>query len=89
MVLGANRWAIRASVMRSFVLFSGLGMTVGLVIAVVAGLVARSFLVLLQVSYLPMVLGTTALLMGVATIAALVPAIRATNIEPVVALRCE
>jgi putative ABC transport system permease protein len=89
MVLGANRWAIRASVMRSFVLFSGLGMTVGLAIALVLGLVARSFLVLLQVSYLPMVLGTTALLMGVATLAALVPAIRATNIEPVVALRCE
>jgi ABC-type antimicrobial peptide transport system permease subunit len=89
MVLGANRWAIQASVIRSFVILSSVGMAIGVVIAGIFGLVARSFLVLLQVSYVPMVLGITALLMAVAVVAALVPASRATRIEPAVALKCE
>jgi putative ABC transport system permease protein len=89
MVLGANRWAIQASVMKSFVFLAGIGMAVGLVFAGVAGLVARSFLVLLQVSYIPMVLGITATLMGVVVVAAFIPAVRATTIPPVVALKCE
>ena len=60
-----------------------------MVIANAVGLVARSFLVLLQVSYVPMTLGITALLMGVVVVAALIPARRATHIEPVVALKCQ
>jgi ABC-type antimicrobial peptide transport system permease subunit len=87
MVLGANHRAVQASVMESFVVLSGIGMAIGVAIAGILGLVAHSFLVLLQVSYLPMVLGITALLMVV--VAALVPATRATQIQPVVALKCE
>ncbi len=89
MVLGADRWSIRLSVMRSFLTLSGIGLAVGLVLALISGMVARSFLVLLQVSYVPMTLGVTALLGVVVAVAAYVPARRATSIEPVVALKCE
>jgi putative ABC transport system permease protein len=89
MVLGANRWTVQASVMRSFVGLAAIGLAIGVVIATAVGLVARSFLVLLQVSYVPMTLGITALLMGVVVVAALIPARRATHIEPVVALKCQ
>jgi predicted permease len=88
-VLGANRLAIQASVMKSFLLLTSLGVAIGVVIAGIFGLVARSFLVLLQVSYLPMVLGVAAMLMGVAVLAAFIPARRATKIQPVVALKCD
>jgi ABC-type lipoprotein release transport system permease subunit len=54
---------------------------------VLLGVVARSFLVLLQVSYLPAILGVTGLLTGVVVLAAYLPARRATGIEPVVALK--
>jgi len=89
MVLGANRWKIRASVMRSFIKLAGIGMVIGVAIAGVFGVVARSFLVLLQVPYVPMVLGVTGLLMMVVVVAAYIPARRATAIQPVVALKCE
>ena len=89
MVLGANRWKIRASVMQSFVKLAGIGMVIGVALAGVFGVVARSFLVLLQVPYVPMVLGVTGLLMMVVVVAAYIPARRATAIQPVVALKCE
>jgi predicted permease len=89
MVLGADRGSIRISVMRSFLALSGMGLAVGIVLAVISGMVARSFLVLLQVSYVPMTLGVTALMAAVVAVAAYVPARRATSIEPAVALKHE
>lgn len=52
-------------------------------------MVARSFLVLLQVSYVPMTLGVTALMAVKVVAATYVPARRATSIEPVAALKYE
>jgi putative ABC transport system permease protein len=89
MALGADRRAIRGSVLRSFLVLAGIGLAIGLAIAGAAGLVARSFLVLLQVSYVPTVLGVTVLLLGAVLVAAFVPARRATAIQPVVALKSE
>ena len=88
-VLGANRAAILSSVMRSFVGLAGIGVVIGTVIAVALGVIARSFLVLLRVSYLPTVLGVVGLLMGVVIVAAYLPARQAIRIEPVIALKHE
>jgi putative ABC transport system permease protein len=88
-VLGASPGAVLFSVMRSFVGLAGVGLGIGVLISVAGGMVARSFLVLLQVSYLPMVLGVAGLLLGVVILAAYLPARQAIRIEPVVALKCE
>lgn len=64
-------------------------MVVGVVIAVALGVIARSFLVLLRVSYLPMMLGVVGLLMGVVIVAAYLPARQAIRIEPLIALKHE
>ena len=87
MVLGADRTSIRLSVMRSFLTLSGIGLAVGILLAVISGMVARSFLVLLQVSYVPMTLGVTAMMAAIVALAAYLPARRATSIEPMVALK--
>jgi putative ABC transport system permease protein len=89
MVLGADGSSIRLSVMRSFLAQSAIGLAVGIALAVIFGMVARSFLVLLQVSYVPMTLGVTALMALVVAVAAYIPARRATSIEPVVAMKYE
>jgi putative ABC transport system permease protein len=88
-VLGAGAGQLRLAVMRSYLLIAGIGVLVGVLISIALGAVARSFLVLLQVSYLPMTLGTMGLLIGVTIVAAYLPARRATLVQPVVALRAE
>jgi len=89
MVLGARGRAIQASVMRSFLLLAAVGVAIGIGVGALLGLVVRSFLVLLQVPWIPMVLGVSGLMMGVVALAAWVPARRATTIQPVVALKTQ
>jgi len=89
MVLGADRWAIRLSVMRYFLVLAALGLSIGLVLSVAVGMVARPLLVMLQVSFVQVTVGLTAVLMGVVLLASYVPARRATGIEPVIALKSE
>jgi putative ABC transport system permease protein len=89
MVLGAGRVQVRLSVMRAFLAYAGLGLLLGVAISLAVGRVARSFLVLLQVSYIPMTLGITGLLASVVILATYLPARRATLIAPSVALRTE
>lgn len=89
MVLGADRGAIRRSVMRSHVSLAAVGIAVGLFISAVGALIVRSQLVMLRIPYVSTVGALVLLLAVVVLIASYVPARRATRIEPVEALRCE
>jgi putative ABC transport system permease protein len=89
MVLGAQVGAIRWTVMRSFVTLAGIGLTIGLVISGIGGLIVRSQLVMLRISIFSTVGGLVLLLVGVVLLASYLPARRATLIQPVQALRCE
>ena len=88
-VLGASPAELRLSVMRSFVALAGVGTVLGVLVSIAIGVVARSVLVLPRISFLPVVLCVTGLMIGAATVAAYLPARRATRIEPVIALKCE
>ena len=89
MVLGADVGAIRWTVMRSVVTLAAMGVSIGLVISAIGGLVARSQLVMLRIPIFSTVAGLVVLLGGVVLLARYLPARRATSIEPVQALRCE
>jgi ABC-type antimicrobial peptide transport system permease subunit len=89
MVLGADRSEVRFAVMRSFLTLSGIGLAVGLAISLAMAVFMRSQLVLLQVSWIPSVLGIVALLILVVALASYLPARRATTIQPALALRYE
>ncbi len=89
MVLGADVGAIRWTVMRSVVTLAAMGVSIGLVISAIGGLVARSQLVMLRIPIFSTVAGLVVLLGGVVLLASYLPARRATSIEPVQALRCE
>ena len=89
MVLGADRRAVRFAVMKSFLMLSSIGIAAGLVISLATAALMRSQLVMLQVSWIPSVLGIVGLLTIVVMLASYLPARRATTIEPAIALRCE
>lgn len=89
MVLGADVRAIRWAVMRSFVKLAGVGLSIGLVVSGIGGLVARSQLVMLRIPIFSTVAGLVVLLGSVVLLASYLPARRATSIQPVQALRCE
>jgi len=89
MALGAHRGTVVAEVLRRGVLLTAFGLVLGLAIA--AGL-AR-YLSTMLYGLTPLDIGTyTAVALGLIAVAALasyVPARRATNVDPVIALRCE
>jgi hypothetical protein len=89
MVLGADRGAIRRTVMRSYVTLAAAGLTIGLFISAIGAFIARSQLVMLRIPFISTVGGVVLLLAGVVLVASYLPARRATRIEPVQALRCE
>ncbi len=89
MVLGADRGAIRRTVMRSYVSLAAAGLVMGLFISAVGALVVRSQLVMLRIPLVSTVVGLVVLLVGAVLMASYLPARRATSIEPVQALRCE
>jgi predicted permease len=89
MVLGADAGAIRWTIMRSFVTLAGIGVSIGLLVSGIGGLVVRSQLVMLRIPIVSTVMGLVVLLGGIVLLASYLPARRATSIEPVQALRCE
>jgi putative ABC transport system permease protein len=88
-ILGAGSSAIHSAVMRSFLMLSGFGLVIGMLISAIMGIVMRSQLAMLHVSWIPAMLGIMALLAAVTALASYLPARRATAIDPAVAMRCE
>jgi ABC-type antimicrobial peptide transport system permease subunit len=89
MALGAKPHAILSMVLRQGLLLTAIGLVIGLLIALVLGRLAASILYGTSGSD-PLTFGlVSAVLMGTATIAILIPALRAARVEPTTALRCE
>jgi predicted permease len=89
MALGAQRWDVLKMVMRKGVVLAAIGIAAGMAVSFAAARVMSGFLYE-TTAHDPLVLvGGCALLMGVAVTATLVPAVRATRIDPQAALRHE
>jgi putative ABC transport system permease protein len=89
MALGAQRSQIGASVVKSGVRVVSAGVALGILIAIALGRLLDSQLYGTS-SRDPVVLGAVGvMLLGVAAVAAAVPAWRATRVDPVRALRAE
>jgi len=89
MALGATPGRVRAMVLRQVVWMTAIGGVVGLVLAIVAGLLAGSMLFEIK-GYDPLVLTLSAIVLTfVALSAGFFPALRASRVDPMRALRYE
>jgi putative ABC transport system permease protein len=85
--LGASSGQLRKLVFRSGMRLTVIGLVIGIIASVAATRVMASLLYGVS-SYDPLTLGAVALLLGsVAALACLVPALRATRVDPLIALR--
>jgi ABC-type antimicrobial peptide transport system permease subunit len=87
--LGAQRWDVWLLVLRQGVLLVVLGGAAGVGISLAVTRLLDSLLYKVQPTDLTTFVWVTALLLGVGVIACLLPARRATLVDPMVALRCE
>ena len=87
MALGAQPRDVLVLVMKQGLLATAIGSGIGLVLSIVLGRVLASMLFGVQARDPLTFLGTTALLVCVALLATFFPALRATRVDPVVALR--
>jgi putative ABC transport system permease protein len=87
MALGASHTAVRAMVIREGLMLAGLGIVLGVPIALAAGRLSRSFLEELPASSVGLVAATAALLLVIGMIAVAAPARRAARTDPALALR--
>jgi predicted permease len=89
LALGATRTQILRLVLRQGMMLTIIGLVIGGVLSVAAGFGLRSQLMGIQPTDPVSFIGTTVLLLGVSLLACLVPARRATRLDPVTALRLE
>jgi predicted permease len=89
MALGAGRGSVVARVVGEAVGLAAAGVAIGLVVALLATRSAATFLFGISATDPVTFAGTAALLMAVAVLAALLPALRAASIHPLQALRYE
>ena len=89
MALGANRGNVLALVLRRALLLVGLGLAIGVPVALIAGRLMRSQLYGVR-TYDPLTIGIAVLVLSFfAALAGFIPARRAARIEPMTALRIE
>jgi predicted permease len=87
--LGANRGQLARPIVRDALLLTGAGLAIGLPVALAAARLAKSRLYGVSASDpVSFVVGVVVLL-GVAALAAWIPARRAARVDPMLALRCE
>ena len=89
MALGATRWEVLRMVVSNGVMMCIAGAAIGLIAALLAGRALSPFLFGTSSTDPTTIAATCSLLLLVGTIASLLPAIRATRIEPLTALRHE
>jgi predicted permease len=89
LALGAERGQVRGMVLREAGRLAVLGVVVGLVIAVGLGQLVKSMLYGLKATDPVTLVGAAGLLLAVALVAGWVPAMRASRVEPMEALRHE
>jgi len=89
MALGATRWNVVAQVMRQTVLALGVGITIGVILALLAGRAATALLYELTPNDLVSFAAAIGLLILISLVGSFVPARRASRVDPMVALRYE
>ncbi|MGB8539159.1 MAG: ABC transporter permease [Acidobacteriaceae bacterium] len=89
MALGAQRMGVMVLVFRENALVAGIGSVAGLTIALLVSRALGSFLYGTAARDPWVLLGSVAALTLIASVASLLPATRATRIEPMAAIRCE
>jgi ABC-type antimicrobial peptide transport system permease subunit len=87
MALGATRQSVAAMVLRQGGVLIGLGLAIGLVLSIFAGQLVKSFLYNVKPVDIGTYLGVALVLLIIGSIASLIPAHTASNIEPMEALR--
>jgi putative ABC transport system permease protein len=89
MALGADRGAVLGGVLRGAMRMAGAGIAVGAVAAFAVTRVMKELLFGVSASD-PLTFGAVALVLAALTLlASYIPALRATKVDPIVALRCE
>jgi putative ABC transport system permease protein len=89
LALGATPGGILGLVLRQGLVFVGAGLAIGIVIAIFAGNLVKSFLYQVKPADVWTYCGVVVLLLLVGSVAALIPARRAAAVEPMTAIREE
>jgi predicted permease len=89
MALGASRWQIAAPVLREALVLAGMGTVIGIPFTFASTWLIRSTLFGVGPADATTFCGAAMLFLLVAVMAAWIPARRAGNVDPMVALRCE
>ena len=87
MALGARRGGIVGMVLRRAAVYVGSGLVAGMAIAIGMSTIVKSFLFNVAPTEPIVYVAIAVLLIAVALVAALVPAVRASRVDPIVALR--
>jgi len=89
MALGATRWNVVGHVMRQTILALGLGIAIGVMVALIAARTAAILLYELEPNDLATFVAATALVILIALVGSFLPARRASRVDPMVAVRYE